>query len=178
MPALTAVLSVVSLALVFAAVLEVIPPSILPRAPDAAIALIPHVNATISALAVVVIADAWRAVRRGDVARHRRGMLAGLGLFVAFLVLYLYKVVLEGPTEFTGPAAVDTYLYLPALAVHVLLAMVCIPLLYYVFLLAVTRPLREIPLTRHPRLGRIAASLWLVSFALGILVYLLLYVAF
>lgn len=177
-PALAAVLSVVSLALVFAAVLEVIPPTLLPRAPDAVLHAIPHANAAISALAILVIGGAWRAVRRGDVARHRQGMLAGLGLFVAFLALYLYKVILEGPTDFTGPAAVDTYVYLPALAIHVLLAVVCIPLLYYVLLLAVTRPVGEIPLTRHPRLGRVAASLWLISFALGIVVYLLLYVAY
>lgn len=177
-PALAAVLSVVSLALVFAAVLRLVPSSVVPRAPDAVVGSIPHVNAAISALAIVVIAGAWRDVRRGNVARHRTGMLAGVGLFVAFLVLYLYKVILEGPTTFAGPAVVDTYVYLPALAVHILLAIVCIPLLYYVLLLAVTRPVAEIPLTRHPRVGRVAAALWLVSFALGIVVYLLLYVVY
>ena len=177
-PAVAAVLSVVSLALVFAAVLRLIPASLLPHAGDAIVAAIPHVNAAISALALVVIGGAWRAIRRGNVARHRRGMLAGVGLFAAFLVLYLYKVILEGPTEFAGPAAVDTYLYLPALAVHILLAVVCVPLLYYVLLLALTRPVGEIPSTNHLRIGRVAASLWLISFALGILVYLLLYVVY
>lgn len=177
-PALTAVLSTASLLLVFAAALEVIPPSTFPRAPDAFLAAIPHANAAISALAIVVISLAWRSIRRGEIARHRAGMVAGVALFATFLVLYLYKVILEGPTEFVGPAVVDTYVYLPALAVHVLLAVVCVPLLYYVLLLAVTRPVSEIPLTRHPTVGRVAAALWLVSFALGILVYLLLYVLY
>jgi putative membrane protein len=177
-PALTAVLSVVSLALVFAAALGVVPRGALPQAPAAVLAAIPHVNAAISAVAIVVIAGAWRAIRRGNVDRHRAGMLAGLVLFVAFLALYLYKVALEGPTQFPGPAAVERFVYLPLLAVHVLLAVVCIPLLYYVLLLALTRPVGALPETNHPRVGRVAASLWLISFFLGVVVYLLLYVAY
>ncbi|RBI64056.1 DUF420 domain-containing protein [halophilic archaeon] len=177
-PALTAVLSVVSLALVFAAALGVVPQGALPHAPAAVLAAIPHVNAAISAVAIVVIAGAWRAIRRGNVDRHRSGMLAGLVLFVAFLALYLYKVALEGPTQFPGPVAVERFVYLPILAVHVLLAVVCIPLLYYVLLLALTRPVGTLSETNHPRVGRVAASLWLISFFLGVVVYLLLYVAY
>jgi putative membrane protein len=58
------------------------------------------------------------------------------------------------------------------------LAMVSIPLVYYALLLAGTRPVNEIPATKHAKVGRVAASLWLVSFALGIVVYLLLYVLY
>jgi len=176
-PALAAVLSVVSLALVFGAVLGAVPRWLLPRV-DALLPVIPHANAAISVVAVVVITDGWRAVRAGDVGRHRRRMLAGLALFAAFLVLYLYRISLVGPTHFDGPAVVGTYLYAPLLAVHVLLAIVCVPLLYYVALLAVTRPIGEVGETRHPRVGRVTAALWLVSFALGVAVYLLLYWVF
>jgi putative membrane protein len=177
-PALTAVLSLVSLALVFGAAMGRIPSTALPHAPDAVLAAIPTVNAVLSAVALAVIATGWRAIRRGDVARHRRSMLAGLGLFATFLVLYLYRLVVEGTTSFGGPATIEQFVYLPVLVVHMSLAVVCIPLLYYVFLLAVTRPLNELAETMHPRLGRVAASLWLVSFALGIVVYLLLYVVY
>lgn len=172
--ALAAVLSILSLALVFGAVFGVLPRSLLPRA-DGLLAAIPHVNAALSAAAILVIARAWRTIRRGDVRTHRRGMLTGLGLFAAFLALYLYRVSILGPTHFDGPAWLDTFVYAPLLAVHVLLAVVCVPLLYYVLLLAVTRPVAAISETRHPRLGRLTAALWLVSFALGICVYLLLY---
>lgn len=174
-PALTGVLSVVSLALVFAAALQMVPADALPRAPDAVLAAIPHVNAAVSLLAVVVIAAAWRWARRGEIERHRRGMLAGLGLFVVFLVLYLYRVALLGPSHYEGPAVIEQYVFYPILAVHVLLAIVSIPLLYYVLLLGLTRPVSKLPETNHPTVGRVAASLWLVSFALGIVVYLLLY---
>lgn len=177
-PTLTAVLTAVSLILVFAAALGAIPRVLLPRAPEPVIAAIPHLNAAISLLAIGTIAVGWRAIRRGAIRRHRRAMVSALALFGAFLGLYLYRVGLEGPTHFSGPEAIYKAVYLPLLAIHISLAVVCIPLLFYVVLLALTRPVRQIPLTRHPRIGRIAATLWLVSFSLGLVVYLLLYVVY
>jgi putative membrane protein len=176
-PELAGVLSVASLALVFSAVLGVLPVEALPRSPGL-VSVIPHLNAVISVVAIVVIAGSWRAIRRGNVRRHRRGMLTGFGLFAAFLALYLYRVALEGPTPFAGPSWMTSFVYYPLLAVHVLLAVVCVPLLFYVLLLALTRPAGEIPLTAHPRVGRVTVALWLASFALGTVVYLLLYVLF
>jgi putative membrane protein len=105
-------------------------------------------------------------------------MMATLGLFAAFLVLYLYRLTLRGTTAFPGPDTVYQFVYLPTLGVHILLAVVCIPLLYYVALLALTRPIAAIRDSLHPRVGRIAASLWFVSFLLGDVVYLLLYVVY
>ena len=176
-PALTGVLTVVSLALVFAAVGRVIPPSVLPRS-EPLVELVPHLNALLSLVAIVTITAGWRWIRRGEVAKHRVAMLTSFGLFASFLVLYLYRVVLEGPSDFPGPEGVYLYLYLPVLAVHILLAIVCIPLVYYALLLAATRSPAELRRTPHRRIGRIAASLWLVSFTLGVVVYALLYVVY
>jgi len=174
----TAALSLVSLALVFAAAMRVVPAASIPHAPEAAVAAIPHANAVLSVAAIGTIAAGWRLARRGDYERHRVAMGSAVVLFFAFLALYLYKVALEGPTEFTGPEAVGTYLYLPLLAVHILLAIVCVPLVYYVLLLGATHEIPELKRTPHRRVGRVAASLWLVSFALGVVVYLLLYVVY
>lgn len=174
-PAVTGLLTVVSLALVFGAALRVVPAWALPRAPDPVLSVIPHVNAVLSIVAFVVIAASWRWIRQGKVDRHRKGMLAGVVLFAAFLALYLYRVALLGPTHFDGPAVVEQYVFYPLLGIHVLLAVLCIPLLYYVLLLALTRPASDLPATNHPRVGRVAATLWLTSFALGVAVYLLLY---
>lgn len=176
-PVLTGVLSVVSLALVFGAVLGVFE-AVAPTAPEPVIDAIPHVNAVLSAVAIGTIVVGWRAIRRGAVERHRRLMLVTVGLFVAFLALYLYRVSLVGPAPFPGPDSVYQFVYLPVLAIHILLAIVCIPLLYYVLLLALTHEVAELPATNHPRVGRVAASLWLISFALGIVVYLLLYAVY
>lgn len=176
-PALTGVLSVISLALVFGAVLGVFEGS-LPHAPEAIVDAIPHVNVIISAVAIGTISTGWRAIRNEKTGRHRALMVVSLVLFVVFLVLYFYRVTLEGPTPFPGPETVYTFVYLPVLAIHILLALLCIPLLYYVFLLALSHPPEELPQTNHPRIGRIAAPLWTITFALGIVVYLLSYVIY
>lgn len=174
-PLLAAVLSVASLALVFGAVLGAVPARAVPDAP-ALVELVPHVNAVVSLAAIVAILVGWRSIRRGDVTRHRQAMLSAAVLFAAFLFLYLYKIVLEGPAAFPGPDAIYRFVYLPLLGVHVTLAVVCVPLLYYVLLVGLAYPVAEVPLTRHPRVGRVAASLWLVSFVLGVAVYAMLYV--
>lgn len=176
--ALTGVLTAGSLALVFGAVIGALPATLLPHPPAVVLDAIPHVNAGISLLAIGTIAYGWRSIRQGAIRRHRTAMVTALVLFASFLLLYLYRVGLEGPTPFPGPDGLYTTVYLPILTVHVSLAVVCIPLLYYVVLLALTRPVSQIPQTHHPRIGRVAAVLWLVSFSLGIVVYSLLYVVF
>jgi putative membrane protein len=175
---LTGVLSTLSLGLVFSAVGGLVPRSAIPRAPDVFVALIPHVNAMLSVTAIGAIVTGVWYVRRGDVANHRRAMVTALALFATFLGLYLYRVAVHGPTGFGGPEPLYTYLYVPFLVLHMVLAMICIPLLYYVLLLGLTRPVSELPETPHPQVGRVAATLWVVSFTMGIAVYGLLYWVF
>ena len=177
-PLLTAVCSVVALALVFGAVGGVIPSALLPRASDAVFAAIPHFNAVVSASAIATILLGWRAISRGNVRRHRAFMLTSFGLFAAFLSAYLYRLIHVGTTPFPGPETVYTYLYLPFLAIHILLAILCLPFVFYALLLAATRPYEELYHTRHAQVGFVAAVLWLVSFTMGIGVYAMLDHAF
>ncbi|WP_434521940.1 DUF420 domain-containing protein [Halorubrum sp. AS12] len=172
---LTAVASVAALALVFAAVGGVIPSSLLPRASDAVLAAIPHFNAAVSATAIATIVLGWRAISRGNVTRHRNFMVSSFALFAAFLGAYLYRLIHVGTTEFPGPEVVYSYVYLPFLAIHILLAIVCIPFVFHALFLAATRPYEELYHTRHSQVGFVGAVLWLVSFAMGIGVYLMLY---
>ena len=173
--AVSAVLSAVALALVFAVALELVPGGSLPRPSRAFLEAVPHVNAALSLAAIVTITLGVRNARQGNYGRHRVAMLASTLLFATFLVLYLYRVAILGPTDFPGPAAVEQFVYLPILVVHVSLAVVTVPLVIYALTLATTRPLRELSDTGHARVGRVAASLWVVSFALGVVVYALLY---
>lgn len=173
----SALLSVVALGVVFGGVFRVIPAGPLPYN-STVLMLIPHVNAIISLLAIGTILLGIRNIRGGQVRRHRGFMSLSTALFGSFLVLYLYKIIIEGPTVFSGPAVLKQFVYLPLLAIHVILAVIAVPLVIYVLLLAATHSVAELPSTPHPRFGRVAASLWLVSFALGILVYLLLYIVF
>ncbi len=178
-PLLTAVLSVVSLALVFGAAGGAIPQSAVPTPSEWLLDVIPTINALISLTAIATITAAWRAIRSGNVDRHRLLMIVSVALFGAFLVLYLYRLIaIGGAQPFPGPETIERFVYLPFLAVHIVLAMICIPLLYYVLLLAMTHSPAELSQTRHPVVGRIAASLWLISFAMGVVVYVLLYVVY
>lgn len=173
-PAVAGALSAVSLALVLGTAGGFVPGGALPRF-EPLLDAIPHLNAGISVVAIAVILAGFRAIRNGDVRRHRRAMLSGFGLFAAFLTLYLYRVAILGPKPFAGAPWLETFVYLPVLAIHILLAIVCVPLLYYVALLGITTPVDLIPETRHPRLGRITVALWVTSFVLGLVVYILLY---
>ncbi len=173
---LAGVLSLLSLGLIVGAAARIIPATVLPRTSTDILTAIPHINVGISLVAILVIASGWRSIRRGNVARHRFSMQVGFVLFGLFLTLYVYKVILAGPATFPGPRVLYTFVYLPVLAIHVLLATVCVPLLYYVLLLGLTHPVRDLPETHHPRIGRITVILWLISFALGIVVYAMLYI--
>lgn len=174
----TLVLTLISLALVFGAAGRVVAPELLPHAPQRVVGVIPHVNAGLSVVALGAMAIGYRAIRRRNVGRHRLAMLTALAAFLLFLGLYLYKVALEGPRSFPGPETIHLYVYLPVLVVHVGLAIVCLPLLYYVALIALTHPIGEIPHTNHPRVARPALALWATTFLLGIAVYLQLYVLY
>lgn len=176
--AVSAVLSTVALGLVFGAVLGWLPVGALPRASDGFLHAIPTINAVLSLTAIGTVSLGWRWARQHDIDRHRTAMLTSAGLFALFLGFYLYRIALVGTTEFAGPRAVYTYVYLPVLAIHMLLAIACVPLVIYALVLAGVHTRAELPRTNHPKIGRIAAPLWLVSFALGTVVYLLLYVLY
>lgn len=173
-PVLTVVLSAVSLVLVFSAALRMVPQGVLPRW-GPLLAVIPHLNAVISLTAICTILAGVRAIRAGHVDRHRTLMLASFGLFAAFLILYLYRVAVLGPTSFPGPERIRRFLYLPILVIHVGLAVCCVPFVFYALLLAGTRPIVEIYESNHRLVGRVAALLWLVSFSMGVVIYALLY---
>lgn len=174
----SAVLSVVALGLVFAAVLGMLPVGALPRASDAFLAAIPSINAVVALTAIVTISLGLRWARQHDIQRHRVAMSASALLFASFLALYLYRLSLVGTTEFPGPETVYQFVYLPVLAIHMVLAIVCVPLVIYALVLATVHPIQDLARTHHPRVGRIAAPLWLISFTLGVVVYLLLHVVY
>jgi putative membrane protein len=168
------VLTGLSLAVVFGVTLGYVPAGTLPRI-DPLVVVIPHLNAAISLLAIGVIGLGVHQARSGRYETHQRTMALALGLFLTFLGLYLYRVALEGPTHFPGSGVLET-LYTAFLAVHVLLAIASLPLVYLAAAIGLSRPIPEIRGTIHARVGRVAAVFWIISFAMGIGVYLILYV--
>jgi len=152
--AIAVVVSVVALALIAASSRGGL--DAVPSAPSAFLDAVPHINATLVAVAFVTVLLGWREIRRGNVRRHARYMATTTALFFAFLALYLLRLANVGLTEFPGGDFVYSYVYLPFLGVHMVLAAVCIPLVLYSVVVAATVPTEDIGETAHPRVGRVA----------------------
>ena len=142
------------------------------------LATFPLLIAVINALALSCLLAGWRAIRAGRVLTHRKFMLASAALIFLFLVLYVTRVALGGVKAFPGPPEVRLYVYLPILVVHIALSILSVPLVVHNLLIGLSYVPAEIAGTAHSRVGRIAVALWSVSLGLGIVVYLLLNVAY
>jgi len=174
-PQLTGVLTAVSFGIVLVVIAGAVPSTLFPRAPPAVMDAIPHVIAAISAVAIGTILAGLRAIRAGQVERHRALMVGSFGLFGLFLTVDFYRLAVVGPTAFSGPAVVETYLYLPLLVGHAVLALLTFPAVYYTLLVGVTNPIAALPATRHARAGRAAVALWLLTFGSGLVIYAMLH---
>jgi len=136
--------------------------------------ILPHAIAVVNFMALLSLQLGYRAVRRGELGRHRLFMLASFILITAFLVMYVSRLILGGVKEYEGPELLRLYIYLPALAVHLALSIVSVPLVLYNVSVGLTTDFGRIRSTGHNTVGRWAVRLWSTSLALGILVYLML----
>lgn len=148
-----------------------------------------HVNASLNALATVLLIFGLMFIKRGRVDAHKWTMLAAFGVSTVFLVCYLYYHLQVGSVRFTHPGTVRN-IYLAILASHVLLA-VTVPFLairqiYFGYRalgcccssdlpqaekMAAANLYRE----KHIRLARWAYPIWLYVSVTGVVVYLMLY---
>jgi putative membrane protein len=118
------------------------------------------------------IAAGWYYIRRRRVDVHRRLMLAGTALAAAFFAGYALRTLLVGDTSFGGPAGLRPA-YMGFLQAHSLLATVAAVL----GVVTLRRALRG-RFAQHRRIGPWTASLWFVTVATGLVVFMLLYVLF
>jgi putative membrane protein len=147
-----------------------------------------HVNATLNALATVLLILGWWLIKkRGNVDAHKWAMLAAFGVSTVFLVCYLWYHYQVGSVKFTHPGPVR-YVYLAILASHVILA-ATVPVfaisMIYLGLRAIgcCRPKgtadddQDLAIYRakHRRLARWAYPIWLYVSVTGVVVYVMLY---
>lgn len=136
--------------------------------------LMAHAIAVVNTATLLCILAGWRWIRRGEVRKHRAAMVSAFSLIILFLLIYLFKVGGGGTKEFVGPTLVRNYLYLPMLAVHLVLSIVSVPVVIYAVVLGLTHTPEELRETPHARIGRIAAGAWSLSLFLGVIAYILL----
>ena len=129
------------------------------------LSMMPAVNAFWNATSATLLALGVRAVRRGDVARHRLLVTAAFGASVLFLVGYLAYHYVHGDTKYPG-AGLDRTLYLLVLASHVLLSIPVVPLCLAAFFYALTGRF-----VTHKKITRFLYPVWLYVSVTGVVVF-------
>ena len=130
---------------------------------------LPAVNATLNAIAAVLLLIGYREIRRGRMERHRAAMIAACATSTLFLISYVTYHAQAGSRPFTGQGPVRI-LYFTILISHILLAAAILPLA----LITLTRALRE-RFDRHAALARWTLPIWLYVSVTGVAVYFMLY---
>jgi uncharacterized membrane protein YozB (DUF420 family) len=130
---------------------------------------LPAVNATLNSASALLLAAGYFFICRGEVAAHRRCMLAALVTSALFLTSYLIYHYNVGSVPFTGRGWIRA-VYFSILITHTILAAVIVPLV----LVTLTRALRE-DFVRHRRIARWTLPLWFYVSVTGVIVYWMLY---
>jgi uncharacterized membrane protein YozB (DUF420 family) len=147
-----------------------------------------HVNASLNALATVLLLVGLFFIKRGRVDAHKRTMLSAFLVSIVFLGCYVWYHLHVGSVRFTYPGAIR-YVYYAILASHVLLA-VTVPFFasrqIYLGYRALgccgggSSPLEQaaessIYREKHIRLAKWTFPIWLYVSVTGVVVYVMLY---
>ena len=134
---------------------------------------LPHINASLNALATVLLVLGYALIKRRQEAAHKWTMLACFAVSVAFLACYLtYHYHLEGVSKkfpsYPPPAVRLTYYAI--LISHVILAAI-VPFLAVATIYTGLADKRAV----HRRLAKWTFPIWLYVSVTGVIVYLMLY---
>ncbi len=137
--------------------------------------LLPHINASLNAIATVLLVAGVILIKQKHIAAHKRCMITAFGVSTLFLLLYItHKFARSSAgsdlhTTFNREgAAKQVYLFI--LFTHVSLAMVVPVVAIRLIRLALTERFEH-----HRRLARIGLPIWLYVSITGVVIYLLLY---
>jgi putative membrane protein len=129
----------------------------------------PALNACLNALSAIFLILGFRAIKRGDRARHRVLMLGAFAASTTFLISYIARFLISGTHVYPG-GGWDKPVYIIILFTHMIAALAVVPMSLRSIWLA-TRP--DFP--RHKRIARLTWPLWMYTSVTGVLVYLMLY---
>jgi uncharacterized membrane protein YozB (DUF420 family) len=130
---------------------------------------LPTVNATLNALATVLLVAGYAQIRRRRETAHRNLMLTAFGVSVLFLICYVvyHAIIGSKPFEHGGPIRP---VYYTILLTHVVLA-AAVPVLAGVTIYLGLRDRRA----AHRRLAKWTFPIWLYVSVTGVVIYGMLY---
>lgn len=135
------------------------------------LAALPALNASLNAIAAVLLVRGRALIRQGRVDAHRRTMLTAFGVSTLFLALYVVHKASRGFENTTFHAVGAAKLaYLALLFSHVALA-ATVP----AFAIALVSLGLRGRIAPHRRLARVAWPIWMYVSVTGVLIYALLY---
>jgi uncharacterized membrane protein YozB (DUF420 family) len=130
---------------------------------------LPALNATLNAVAAVLLVTGYVLIRRGRRAAHKRAMLGALSTSALFLVSYVIYHLNAGSVPYQGQG-LSRVVYFFILVTHVILAAAVLPLA----LVTAARGLGA-DFVRHVRIARWTFPIWLYVSVTGVVIYLMLY---
>lgn len=126
---------------------------------------LPPIYATINGLTAILLIVAVLAVRKGNIALHRKLMKTAIGCSLLFLVLYIVYHSTSESTSFGGEGAIRIF-YFILLISHILLSIAIIPLVLITYVRAWAERFDQ-----HKRIARITFPIWLYVAISGVVVY-------
>lgn len=130
---------------------------------------LPALNATLNGICFILLILAYRAIRGGDITRHRALMLGAVSVSAAFLLSYVIYHYYAGSRRFPEVGWPRTA-YLVMLASHVILAAAQLPLVITTLVLGLMRKDDA-----HRKWARPTFWIWAYVSLTGVLIYVLLY---
>ena len=129
------------------------------------LSLLPHFNAFLNALVVILILWGYAAIRRGNRTLHPKLMKSAVAAGLLFLVGYVVQTAALGHSRFPGNDWVRT-VFLLVLGTHTILAVIAGPLILRMVYLGVKDRFEA-----HKKLARIAYPIWVYVSVTGVLIY-------
>jgi len=128
---------------------------------------LPPIYASINALTALILIAALWAIKRKNIALHKRLMKTAIVFSVLFLIMYVLYHMTSDSTSYGGEGFVKYFYYLVLIS-HILLSIVVIPFVLITFVRAITNDIE-----RHKKIARITWPLWLYVTISGVIVYLM-----
>lgn len=126
---------------------------------------LPTLNAALNFSSAVLLSAGFVAIKKGHRERHKKLMLAAVGVAGTFLVSYIVYHHFHGDTRFGGQGWVRP-VYFFVLISHIVMSMVAVPMVLTTLLFAATGRFE-----RHRKLARFTFPVWLYVSVTGVAVY-------
>lgn len=154
--------SITALALLVWIILKEPPPD-----SENVLTFLPLLNCVLNSICATCLVAGVLAIKKGNNETHMRWMIAAFIASTVFLVSYLLHHHLHGDTKFPPEHGMRPY-YLAILASHIVLSIVCLPMILMTFFLSLSGRLAG-----HRRIAKFTFPIWLYVSVTGVVIYVL-----